>query len=189
MQEPRSGAPERVADDAIVAMYHEHANSVFAYLARRVGRDLAQDLLSETFRQAIESHAGYDSKKGSQRVWLFGVASNVLRRHWRTEQRHLRALDRLHGEAGTVFDPLLSMPERIDAESESTLVLAAITELDAIDRDVLLLSCWEELSSADVAAALDLSPGAVRTRLHRVRARLRTAIDDHASHETERTMR
>ena len=66
-------------------MYDDCAASLFAYLARRVGRELAEDLLAETFRAAIESYSKFDSTRGSEKAWLFGIATNLLRRHWRTE--------------------------------------------------------------------------------------------------------
>jgi RNA polymerase sigma-70 factor (ECF subfamily) len=159
---------------------------VFAYLARRVGRDLADDLLADAFRLAIESYGRYDASKGSERAWLYGIASNVLRHHWRGERRHLAALERSGGQPSTRFDPLLAVLDRVDAESQSIRLLRAVAELDPIDRDVLLLRYWEELSTSDVAAALEMTPGGVRTRLHRVRSQLREAIDNTYNEQPQR---
>lgn len=167
-------------------MYVDHGSDVFAYLARRVGSDLADDLLADVFRSAMESYERYDASKGSERVWLYGIASNVLRHHWRSERRHLVALQRSGGQSSTRSDPLLAVVDRLDAESQSIRLLQAVAELDPIDRDVLLLRCWEGLSAAEVAAALDMTPGGVRTRLHRVRAQLREAIDNAHNDQIER---
>ena len=186
---------ERPAADAAVdlaairAVYEDHAADVFAFFARRVGRDLAEDLLADTFRVVLESYGSYDAERGAVRVWLFGVAANLLRRHWRTEERHLRALAHIGSQRPTVLDPLLTVPDRIDAESESARLLCALAELGPDDREVLLLRCWEELSSADVAAVLNITPGAVRTRLHRIRTQLRAAIDDVDTTHPEGTTR
>jgi RNA polymerase sigma-70 factor (ECF subfamily) len=185
------GRPPRTApgvQESVRAMYVDHGADVFAYLARRVGSDLADDLLAEAFRLALESYARYDAARGSERVWLYGIASNVLRHHWRSERRHLVALQRSGGQSNTTVDPLLAVLDRVDVESQSTRLLQAVAELEPIDRDVLLLRCWEELSAAEVAAALDMTSGGVRTRLHRVRAQLRGAIDNaHNDHPERRT--
>lgn len=167
-------------------MYVDHGADLFRYLARRVGRDQAEDLLADAFRSAIESYDRFDPSRGSERVWLYGIASNVLRHHWRREQRHLTALQRIGGQSATTVDPLLTVPDRVDAESSSARLLQAVAALDPTDREVLLLRCWENLSSSDVAVALDMTPGAVRTRLHRVRAELRAAIDN-TNHPDRRT--
>ena len=158
-------------------MYVDHGADVYAYLARRVGGELAEDLLADIFRLAIESYGRFDASKGSERVWLYGIASNVLRHHWRSERRHLAALQRVGAEPHAIVDPLLTVLDRVDAEASSRRLLLAVAQSDPIDRDVLLLRCWENLSSSEVAAALGMSSGGVRTRLHRVRAQLRAAID------------
>lgn len=167
-------------------MYVDHGADVFAYFARRVGHDQAEDLLADAFRLAIESFARYDPAKGSERLWLYGIASNVLRHHWRSERRHLAALQRAGGQAISMIDPLLTVPDRVDAESQSVRLMLAVAELDPTDRDVLLLRCWEHLSSSEVAAALDMTPGGVRIRLHRVRAHLRASLASDNDGQPER---
>lgn len=74
--------------DAIAAVrswYVDNASDVHGYAARRVGRHLADDVVADTFRQAIESFDSFDPEQGGERAWLFGIANNLLRRHWRTD--------------------------------------------------------------------------------------------------------
>jgi Sigma-70 region 2 len=78
---------------------------IFAYLARRVGRTLSEDLLAETFRVAMESYSAFDQRRGSEKMWLYGIATNLLRRHWRTEQRRLLALTRSEGRSVRTLIP------------------------------------------------------------------------------------
>lgn len=85
-----------------------------------------------------------------------------------------------------MIDPLLTVPDRVDAESQSVRLMLAVAELDPTDRDVLLLRCWEHLSSSEVAAALDMTPGGVRIRLHRVRAQLRASLASDNDGQPER---
>src|ERR1700748_1117302 len=70
--------------DAFVEVVRRHEAAVGAYLARRAGRDLAEDLLGEVWVAALASRATYDRSFPDARPWLFGVAHNTLRRHWRS---------------------------------------------------------------------------------------------------------
>lgn len=171
--------------DDLSRLYADHAETLFNYLARRVGRQIAEDLVAETFRTAIESHGTFDPDVGNSRAWLFGIATNLARRHWRTEAQRLRILSRrdLHGFGGG--DPLLSVAdgvaERLDAASDAALVADAVSELDPEDRELLILSTWERMNSREIGSILHLAPGAVRTRLHRIRQQLRTSINSSRS--------
>lgn len=62
---------------------------------------------------------------------------------------------------------------RVDAETTASAVMMAVTQLDDADRDLLILAGWQRLTSREIAEVLDIEPGAVRVRLHRVRSRLR----------------
>jgi len=74
--------------------YRAHAGDLFGFLARRVGRELAEDLLANIFEVAMGSIHTFDPSRGAMRGWLFGIASNLVRRHWRSEERRLHALAR-----------------------------------------------------------------------------------------------
>ncbi|WP_217919946.1 RNA polymerase sigma factor [Actinomadura sp. BRA 177] len=73
-------------EDAFVEVVRRHEVAVGAYLARRVGRELAEDLLGEVWVAAFSSRASYDRSFPDARPWLFGVAHNMLRRHWRSRR-------------------------------------------------------------------------------------------------------
>jgi RNA polymerase sigma factor (sigma-70 family) len=166
---------DRAATTATVrALYDDHARDIHAYAARRVGSDLADDIVADTFRHAIESFESFDPDRGSERVWLFGIATNLLRRHWRTEQRRRSALHRMTQSdmAGFDGDPLLTVPGRIDGASDAARVLVAVAELSVEDYELLVLVAWEQMSRIDVAEVLGIPPGTVRSRLHRIRRRL-----------------
>jgi RNA polymerase sigma-70 factor (ECF subfamily) len=161
-------------------LYDKHSRDLFAYLARRVGRDLAEDLLAETFRVLIESYGTYDRQRGSERMWLYGIATNLVRRHWRTEQRRLLTLQRAAAREQSSIDPLLTLVEsaagRVDAQHEAACVLEAVVALSPDDRDLLILSGWEHLNSTEIGRVLDVPPATVRSRLRRLRSELQTSI-------------
>lgn len=168
------------AVEAVHSMYIAHGPAIHAYAARRVGRDLADDVVADTFHQAIESYpsfvAGWGQRRDGEdsRAWLFGIATNLLRRHWRTERRRLAALARQRQthQPGTGGDPLLVVPDRVDAATDVGHVVHALAELSHDDLELLVLVAWERLSSRDVAAILDIPPGTVRSRIHRIRQQL-----------------
>ncbi|QQQ78311.1 sigma-70 family RNA polymerase sigma factor [Saccharothrix sp. 6-C] len=162
-------------------LFDRHSRPLHRYLARRVG-DLADDLVGETFLIAFQTRAGYDPGRGTARSWLYGIATNLLRRHVRQEVRGLRAAARAAGSAAGVEDHGARVAAEVDASTRARLLAGALVELDPGDRDVLLLTSWAGLDSNEVAEALGIPVGTVRSRLHRVRRRLRA----HAS-TTEHT--
>jgi len=163
--------------DLVVAadLYDDHVDDVYGYLARRLGASVAVDLTADVFEIAIAKIGDYDSARGSQRAWLFGIATNMIRRHWRTERRRLTAWHRMTGRTPVANDPLLDIADQLDAASEVSAVMSAITEIPADDRDLLFLIAWEERSYSECAQILDIPVGTVRSRLHRIRRQIKQA--------------
>ncbi len=168
---------ESVGEPEVFAvLFDRYAAVMWRYLARRVGSEIADDLLGELFRIAFEHRAGFDPAFTTAAPWLYGIATNLVRRHRRSEDRRLRAIERLGAQrvlSGRTADEIV---DTLDAGRLWPRVAAAIRELPSVERDTLLLFAWEELSYADVAAALGIPVGTVRSRLNRARARLRELI-------------
>lgn len=161
--------------DAFSAVFDRHLDAIHGYLQRRVGRDLADELSSQTFLVAFDRRDRYDLSRPDAGPWLFGIATNLLRRHRRTEVRQLRAYARAARDP--VTDPFEGAEERIDASEQRRLLVEALAGLPAEERDALLLYAWAELSYAEVADALDVPVGTVRSRLSRARARVREPLE------------
>jgi RNA polymerase sigma factor (sigma-70 family) len=147
--------------EAFGHVFDRHVAAVHAFAQRRVGRDLAEEVAAETFARGFEARGRYDAVHDDALPWLLGIASNVLRRHWRTERRRLDAYARAarHERPGAAPD----------AGGD---VLHAVARLPRRQREVLLLAAWADLSYAEIARALGLPVGTVRSRL----ARARTAL-------------
>src|SRR5436190_3861058 len=159
---------------AFATLFDRHAGTVFRFLVRRVGRDTADELLGETFRIAFERRPAYDTSRPSARPWLYGIATNLLARHRRTEARRLRATALLAITRATLdTDAVDAADAAVDASHLFPRVTDAIAELPDGERDALMLHAWEELSYDEIAAALDIPIGTVRSRLNRARRRLR----------------
>ena len=165
----RGGDPAAV----FATLFEVHARGVHRYLARRVGQ-VADDLLAETFMEALGSREQFDPGR-EPRAWLYGIATNLLHRHYRQEQRRFEATARDTATRGlSPPDPGEVTVGHVDAQRRVRRLAAAIAGLAPADRDVLLLTAWAGLDSGEVAAALGIPAGTVRSRLHRIRRDLRT---------------
>jgi RNA polymerase sigma-70 factor (ECF subfamily) len=158
---------------ALTKLYDAHVRDLHRYLARRLNPVVADDLVAETFLVAWEQRARYDPGRGTARAWLFGIATNLSRRHARTENATLRAMARDAGRT-TVAEPEdTASAARIDAARAACALAEGLAALRPEERDVLLLVAWAALRPVEIAAALDLDVQTVRSRLHRARTKLR----------------
>ena len=163
------------ADPLVFAIvFDRHYDAVHRYLARRAGVDLADDLAAETFTQAFDSRLRFDLARMDARPWLFGIATNLMRHHYRTEERRLRAYARI--DRPDRVDAFEGIEGRLDAEGAAPLIAAAVLRLSPGERDVLLLFAWADLRYEEIAAALAIPIGTVRSRLNRARHRLRELL-------------
>lgn len=155
------------APDAFETIFDRHFDAVHRYVARRAGRDRADDLASQTFVVAFSRRATFRPEASDARPWLFGIATKLLANDRRAEQRLLETYGRLSGDARD------AVAGSADSDRD---VAAALAQLDPAQRDVLLLHAWGELSYEEIADALDIPVGTVRSRLSRARASLQAAL-------------
>lgn len=161
--------------EAFGEIYDAYVVEVHKFVERRLGPDVADDLAAETFLVAFRQRARYDLTRGSARPWLYGIATNLMRRHRRQEIAFYRALAR-SGEspaAGTHEDRVAS---QLSAQRLRPELMRALAGLAARDRDVILLAALAELSRDEIAQALGIPNGTVGSRLHRARRKLRAAL-------------
>jgi RNA polymerase sigma factor (sigma-70 family) len=152
--------------EAFKALFERHFDAIFTYLARRKGPDAGSDLASEVFVRAFAGRSRYELNRADARPWLYGIAANLLHKQRRSETRQLRA----YARAGA--DPLwVDVPELPDP-----VVAGALAAIKPDDREVLLLFAWADLDYDQIAIALSIPVGTVRSRLHRARHQLRTAL-------------
>lgn len=144
------------------------------YLYRRLGSAAADDLAAETFAIAYRRWDDLDPSR-PVRPWLYGIAANLLRHHWRSERRMLRAYARSGLDPVVAQDDDASV-ERADAEAQKRALAAALAELRPDEREVLLLHTWADLTDAEIADALSLAIGTVKSRLSRARERMRNRL-------------
>ncbi|MFC7216968.1 RNA polymerase sigma factor [Streptomyces polyrhachis] len=154
-------------------MYDAHRQQVWAYAVSRAGRQVADEVVSETFAIAWRR---LDDIPAPALPWLLGVARNVLRDSVRAEVRRasLAAETRSwarHPAGEAVGDVAEDVAERL-------ALLAALAALSDADREVLTLTAWQGLAPAEAARVVGCTTAALRVRLHRARRRLERALGE-----------
>ncbi|ONI89257.1 RNA polymerase subunit sigma-70 [Saccharothrix sp. ALI-22-I] len=164
--------------DVFAAIFDRHAPHIQRYLARRLGPQVADDLVAETFLTAFDKRHRYDRARPDARPWLYGIATNLVAQHRRQEARRYGS-----GEAAVVAeqdhaDHADRVAAEVTAQAMRSMLAGALGGLSAEDRDVLLLIAWEQLSYEEVASALAIPVGTVRSRLNRARRKVRHALGE-----------
>lgn len=165
---------ERSRDDASAfeMIVHRHYEALLAYLARSVGTQSGVDLAQQVFLVAFESRERFKPTQPSARPWLFGIASNLLRRWYRGEGRRHRAYNRL-GDGERSADEFTSeVDDRLSAAGRRDQIRAALGSLPKRDRDPFLLFALGQLTYSEISVALGIPVGTVRSRIHRAKQHL-----------------
>jgi RNA polymerase sigma-70 factor (ECF subfamily) len=159
-------------------VFERHHLVIWRYLARSAGRQVADELAGEVFLIAFRRRASFDAEKGSVRAWLYGIAANQLREQSRRAARRRRAVLRLAGRREATHPaPAADEASVLVGQAETDSVVQCLNGLGESDREILLLFAWERLTYEEIAAALAVPVGTVRSRLARARGRLRQAME------------
>jgi RNA polymerase sigma factor (sigma-70 family) len=158
---------------AFEEVFHRHYDAVLRYARQRVGHDVGEEIAARTFVIAFSRRAVYDARRPSARPWLMGIATNLVRHHNRDERVHIAALTRLpiDPDVASVDDP-----DRLDAERLRPFLLEALMDLSPRDREPFILLAIGDLTYQQIAEALGIPLGTVRSRLHRARTLLRERL-------------
>jgi len=158
-------------------VFERHVHSVARFLARRVAPADVEDLVAETFVAAFRSRQSYDLARPNALPWLYGIATNVARRHARTEARRNRLTARWQrsegDDAGATDGGMAGAEARLAALDVIERLVAALDLIEPTSRETLLLFAHDGLTYEEIGQALGLPVGAVRSRISRARARLR----------------
>ena len=195
---PRSDSPARAVTDAwliavslhqparFAELFDRHYGALAAYIGRRVGASLADELASDTFLAAFAARDRYDAEQADARPWLYGIANNLLRKHLRSENRRRRAYARSI-ERESMASDTESAERRADAAAIAPAVATAIGRLPDVDRDALLLYALTDLDYAGIAVATEAPIGTVRSRINRARRTLAAELGASTRTATERS--
>jgi len=162
-------------DEDFEALYAEHAQALFGFLAYRTGdRSLAEDLLADTFEKALRGRRGFDRRKASEKTWLYSIALNTLRDHVRRRGAESRALERSgpasEEDAADAFSDLAHRDE----------VARALGVLSAEEREAVALRFGADMTVPEIAKVLGLGLTTVEGRVYRALRKLRVEISGSA---------
>lgn len=171
-----SGAPSvHVSARVFEEWFATHGPQIYRYAARRLGPSTAEDITATVFVEAWASRETFDPERGSGRAWLFGIATNLISRHHRSERRQLRAFART-GVDPVATEGLDDVVDRLAAEAQGPTIARALLRLRSVDRDLFWLSVAGDLTYAEMAEITGVPIGTVRSRLSRARAQLRAEV-------------
>ena len=157
-------------------IFDRHVTVLHRYLVRRLGPDDAESMIGDVFRIAFDRRRTFDLERETARPWLYGIATNLLAKHRRREARRIDATARLAAQRLPPIDLADGVTGALDASELWGRVAAALTALPEPERDALILHVWEGLRYDEVADALGIPTGTVRSRLNRARGRLRELV-------------
>ncbi len=153
-------------------VYRENFDRLAAFFARRC-RDPQQvaDLTSQTFVEAISSAHTFRGS-GTPAAWLIAIARRVYAQHLAREAAGADLIAQLGGQLILADDEVEDLAERVDAQRDGKELLER-TRLSEVEREAIELVDLMDLTPADAALVLGISPNALRVRLFRAHRRLR----------------
>lgn len=163
-----------VTPDDFGAIFERHYAVVAAYCRRRTGTQTGAEIAAETFARAFEHRARYRAGGSGARPWLLGIATHLIGDHRRAQMRQLRAYA---NQSPAPPDESARSDDRLDMQAMGRTAAGVIRGLPRARRDVLLLHAWADLTPDEIAVALAMAPGTVRSHLHRARAQVRDALE------------
>jgi RNA polymerase sigma factor (sigma-70 family) len=169
---------------AFEVVFERHATDAFRFLARQTNAQVAEDLLAETFLLAFRSRGHFDTNYRSSKPWILGIAANVARHHFRSEQRRHRLLRRLRSLDPPPANESSEVDDHLLAAGEYLQTAMALKRLSSGRREIVLLSATG-LTYPEIASALDLPIGTVRSRLSRARSNLRELLNAEGQSQME----
>lgn len=177
------GAGDR---SAAAELIERHYDAVVGFFRTKAGSD-ADDLVQRTFLRCAEAASTFRGE-GSFRGFLFGIARNVLFEHIRDRSRNRQVP--VDFNTSSIFDLRPGIATLASQHAERELLVAALQRIPVELQMAIELHYWQELSIEELASALDVPPGTVKSRLHRARALLREAMERlPSSSETKASIR
>jgi RNA polymerase sigma-70 factor (ECF subfamily) len=155
--------------EAFERLYEAHAEPLLAFLVYRTGdRELAEDVHADTFERVLLSRR-FDPRRGSEKTWLYTIALNRLRDHYRRVGAEARAIDR-----ATAGIPAATSGGSTIEDREA--LLAALSTLSEEEREAVALRYGADLSLREIASAAGTRTTTIKGRIHRGLRKLREEL-------------
>jgi RNA polymerase sigma-70 factor, ECF subfamily len=149
------------------AVFREHKDAVYRFAWRMTGSPIAaEDIAQDVFLSLLRQPDRFDRTRGTIRPFLLGIARNLALKRWRSESRWQDLED----------EHFVAEPVDVRAGEIAEIVGIAVRSLPPLQREVLVLAEYEELSLEEIARVVDAEVGTVKSRLHRARENLRRML-------------
>jgi RNA polymerase sigma-70 factor (ECF subfamily) len=155
-----------VTDNEFKAAFEEHKDAVYRFAWRMMNSPAAaEDVAQDVFLSLLRQPCRFDPSRGRLRSFLLGVTRNLVLKRWRDENQWEELGDEQF------------LAEAVSVRNETALIVGeAVRALPLLQREVLILAEYEELSLEEIARAVESEVGTVKSRLHRARENLRRML-------------
>jgi RNA polymerase sigma-70 factor, ECF subfamily len=156
-----------VKDSEFNAVFEDHKDAVYRFAWRMMNSAAAaEDIAQDVFLSLLRLPGRFDPARGRLRSFLLGITRNLVLKRWRDEHQWQPLED----------EQFVSMPFDIERSETAEIVAQAVRSLPPLQREVLILAEYEELSLEEIARAVESEVGTVKSRLHRARENLRRVL-------------
>jgi RNA polymerase sigma-70 factor (ECF subfamily) len=147
--------------------FDQHHEAIYRFAWRMTNSAAAaEDIAQEVFLSLLRQPARFDPARGPLRPYLLGVVRHLALKRWRDEGRWTELDD----------ERFVAQPVDVERGETAAIVGQAVRSLPPLQREVLILSEYDELSLEEIARAVDAEIGTVKSRLHRARENLRRML-------------
>jgi RNA polymerase sigma-70 factor (ECF subfamily) len=148
-------------------VFREHKDAVYRFAWRMTGSPAAaEDVAQDAFLFLLRQPDRFDYTRGPVRSFLLGVARNLALKRWRSESRWSELED----------EQFVAEPVTVEDGEVAEIVGKAVHTLPPLQREVLVLAEYEELSLEEIAHVVQSEVGTIKSRLHRARQNLRRML-------------
>ncbi|MBI4852701.1 MAG: RNA polymerase sigma factor [Acidobacteria bacterium] len=170
---------------AFIALYERYKNRVFSFSYRMLNSiEKAEDVTQDCFLFLIKNPSRFDSKRSSFITYIYSIARNLSLKCFNSHNYELSVSD---FEEDYYFSPALELKQVLDKEL-SLVIEKAFSRLPSNQKEVLILTEYEELSLSEIAIITTTNIGVVKSRLHRGRENLRKLLLEYYSNNNPFTL-
>jgi len=164
---PASGNYGLVTDNEFKTAFEEHKDAVYRFAWRMMNSPVAaEDVAQDVFLSLLRQPGRFDPARGRLRSFLLGITRNLVLKRWRDENQWEELGD----------EQFVAAPVNVERSEIAHVVGEAVRALPLLQREVLILAEYEELSLEEIARTVESEVGTIKSRLHRARENLRRML-------------
>ena len=168
--------------EAFLELYREYHPKLFAFLLMRTrNKELAEDIVQETFTKAIVALKNFQYKGCSFGAWLFRIAQNELISQWRKENKVIRQsleeMEALMPSGLSAEEQLIDQETSLETKERVKNLFKALGELDKEESQLITMKYISDLSYKDISVFLKKRPATLAVELHRALKKLKDILE------------